>query len=155
MEKRFKKTEKKRKTGLALWKKTGCVLLSLAVAVTVLFCAAGTAAAAAKVDDGTFEGSSPAAYYSGSSGGLFKKITFSGGKVTFQGKVKVKVNGKKKTLKKVTLPLSGSCKYYEGWDDGLHAAKKSKMQKYLKKGQFISLFVTVKGGKVVQFVNGA
>ena len=137
--------------------KTCSVLLSLVLVMIAAFSAAGVkeASAKTKVDNGTFEGSSPAAYYSGSSGGLFKKISFSGGNVTFQGKVIVKVSGKKKTLKKLTLPLAANCKYYEGWDDGLHAVKKAKMQGNLKKGAFISLFVTVKGGKVTQFVNGA
>lgn len=136
-------------------KRTFCMVMAVLLLCTVFSGVYPVKKAQAKVNDGSFAGLSPAAYYSGSTAGLFKKIKFSGGKVTFQGKFKVKVNGTKKSLTKLTLPVAANCKYYEAWDTGLHAVKKSKMQKYLQKGEFIELDVTVKSGKVVRFINGA
>ena len=93
--------------------------------------------------------------YSDYSGQTFTKIKFSGNKVTLKGKFKVKINGKKKMVKQLTLKVSKNCKYavYEYPDE--QSVGKSEMQKSLKKCEFIKLKVKIRNGKVTKFVTSA
>lgn len=130
------------------WKKTGRIFLTALLIAALVFPVTGVQKASAKVSNCTIQGISKGAGGYGTK--LFTSVKFSGNKVTLKGKFKAKINGKKKTVKKLTIPIASNC-VCGGEDETAFYYSLSKMKKILKKGQFITLWVTVKSGKVVEF----
>lgn len=97
------------------------------------------------INNGTFLMLSPAA-----GGGNVKKISFSGNKITIKGKVKIKINGKKRTVSKITIPIASNC-IYQYTDDFVENVSASSMKKDMRKLNFVGITVYIKNGKVVKF----
>lgn len=98
------------------------------------------------INNGSFLMLSPAA---GGSGNV-TKISFSGNSITIKGKVKVKINGKKKTVSKITIPIASNC-VYQYADDFVENVSASSMKKDMRKLCFVGITVYIKNGKVVKF----
>ena len=128
---------------------------TLIMLLMLLFCAGAVMipakdVSAKKVNNCTILGTSYKSLAGGNLG-YFKKITFSGNKVTIKGNFKVKINGKKKKVNKITLKVASSCKYVEV-DEEEFRLSKSTARKEMKKGQYIYLDVKIKNGKVTKFI---
>lgn len=134
-------------------KKNGRIIIAIFLVLSLCFTTeVECAAAKTKISNCNIEG---AGKYGGKLSWYFTKLQFKGKNVILKGRFQAKLKGKIKNVKKLTIPLSSKCKFYDGETDGLKAADKSEKIKQYQKLDFIWLTLTVKKGKAVQFVDGA